>query len=246
MSESSFLSGRATIVTGGSRGIGFATARALRIAGADVLISGRSREALDRATDQIRRDTDEESPGRISSFVADVGDVNQAQKLVDEASEQFGGVDILINNAGVGRFAPLEELTVEAWREMMDTNLSGAFYCVRAVIPIMRLRGGGWIINVSSLAGAHPFASGGGYCASKAGLNALTESLMQEVRRDGIRVTCVLPGSVNTAFGGGGPSPEADWKLAAEDVARVVLDQLRHPVRSLPSRIELRPSIPNK
>ena len=246
MNESSFLMGRATIVTGGSRGIGFATARALRIAGADVLISGRSREALNRAVDRIQQDTGEECPGRISALVADVGDVDQAQKLVDEASEQFGGVDILINNAGVGRFGPLEELSVEAWREMIDTNLSGVFYCVRAAIPVMRPRGGGWIINVSSLAGTHPFARGAGYCASKAGLNALTEALMQEVRHDGIRVTCVVPGSVNTAFGGSGPSPEAGWKLAAEDVARVVLDQLRHPARSLPSRIELRPSIPNK
>ena len=110
----------------------------------------------------------------------------------------------------------------------------------------MKRRGRGWIVNVSSLAGQHPFAGGVAYCASKAGLNALTESLMQDVRRDGIRVSCVLPGSVNTEFGGGRPTAEADWKLDASDVARAVVDLLRHPARSLPSRVELRPSVPRK
>ena len=155
-------------------------------------------------------------------------------------------MDILVNNAGIGRFGPVSEMAVDAWIETIETNLSGVFYCCRAAVPVMKRRGRGWIVNVSSLAGKHPFAGGVAYCASKAGVNALTESLMQEVRRDGIRVSCVLPGSVNTEFGGDQPSAHADWKLDASDVARAVIDLLRHPARSLPSRVELRPSVPRE
>ena len=236
------LGGRSAIVTGGSRGIGLATAIALRLAGADVLICGRSPDALDMAATRITAGA--VSAGRVVTEVADVRQPEQAQRLVESAVEQLGGVDILINNAGVGRFSPVAELTVEDWRETVETNLSGAFYCCRAAIPVMRQRGGGWIINVSSLAGKHPFARGAAYCASKAGLNALTESLMQEVRREGIRVSCVLPGSVDTEFAGNEPSVDAGWKLAASDVAQTVVDLLRHPPRCLPSRVEIRPSVP--
>ena len=245
MTDTSQLVGRSAIVTGGSRGIGLATAIALRSAGAGVLICGRSADALDTAAARIA--TTAGSPaGRVVTAVADVRHPEQAQGLVDRAVEQLGGVDILINNAGVGRFSPLAELTVEDWRETVDTNLSGVFYCCRAAIPAMRRRGGGWIINISSLAGKYPFAAGAAYCASKAGLNAFTEALMQEVRRDGIRVSCVLPGSVDTGFAGNEPSDAAGWKLAASDVAQTVVDLLGHPPRSLPSRIELRPSVPRK
>ena len=242
-SSSAFLAGRTAIVTGGSRGIGLATAMALRAEGADVLVCGRSGPALDRARARI-----EQAPGagRVAAVVADVRHHDEAERLVAAAVEQLGAVDILINNAGVGRFAPVCDLAVDAWVETIETNLSGVFYCCRAAIPVMKRRGGGWIINVSSLAGKHPFAGGVAYCASKAGLNALTESLMQDVRRDGIRVSCVLPGSVNTEFGGSRPSADEDWKLAASDVARAVVDLLRHPARSLPSRVELRPSTPRK
>ena len=241
--DSGFLAGRAAIVTGGSRGIGLATATALRAEGAHVLVCGRSRAALDRAGAHI-----EETPGagRVATLVADVGRHDEADRLVTAAVEELGGVDILVNNAGVGRFAPISELSVDAWVETIETNLSGVFYCCRAAIPVMKDNGGGWIVNVSSLAGKHPFAGGVAYCTSKAGLNALTESLMQDVRGDGIRVSCVLPGSVNTGFGGSRPSPDMDWKLAAPDVARAVVDLLRHPARSLPSRVELRPSTPRK
>ena len=241
--NSGFLAGRAAIVTGGSRGIGLATAEALRAAGADVLVCGRSGAALELAGARIA-----EGPGagQVATLVADVRRHDEAERLVAAAVERLGGLDVLINNAGVGHFAPIGELAVDAWRETIETNLSGVFYCCRAAVPVMKRRGGGWIVNVSSLAGKHPFAGGVAYCTSKAGLNALTESLMQDVRRDGIRVSCVLPGSVNTEFGGGRPSPDMDWKLAASDVARAVVDLLRHPARSLPSRVELRPSTPRK
>jgi len=244
MTGTSQLVGRLAIVTGGSRGIGLATAIALRSAGAGVLICGRSADRLDTAAARIVTATASAAAGPVATAVADVRHPEQAQRLVASAVAQLGGVDILINNAGVGRFSPLAELTIDDWRETVDTNLSGVFYCCRAAIPAMKRRGGGWIINVSSLASTHPFAGGTAYCASKAGLNAFTEALMQEVRRDGIRVSCVLPGSVDTEFAGNEPSEDSGWKLAASDVAQTVVDLLRHPPRSLPSRVELRPSVP--
>jgi NAD(P)-dependent dehydrogenase (short-subunit alcohol dehydrogenase family) len=137
-------------------------------------------------------------------------------------------------------------MSIAHWQTVVETNLSGVFYCCHAAIPHLRRRGGGWIINVSSLASKNPFAGGAAYCASKAGLNAFSEALMQEVRYDNIRVTYVLPGSVATEFGGRGPAGQADWKIQPEDVAQVVLDLLLMPERSLPSRVELRPSRPRK
>ena len=151
---------------------------------------------------------------------------------------------MLINNAGVGLFSNIADMSVEDWQTIIDTNLSGVFYCCHAAIPQLRKRGGGWIINISSLAGKNPFTGGAAYCASKAGLNAFSEALMQEVRYDDIRVSYVMPGSVSTGFSGRGDSGIADWKLAPDDVAQVVLDLINHPARSLPSRVELRPSKP--
>ena len=232
------LSERVAIVTGGSRGIGLATAAALHEAGAAVMICGRSIEALTEAASGLV------GGAPVATAQADLQQQDEAERVVRATLDKLGGLDILINNAGVGRFGPLSQLSLDDWQQTIGTNLSGVFYCCRAAVPIMRERGGGWIINVSSLAGKHPFAGGAAYCASKAGLNALTESLMQDVRRDGIRVSAVLPGSVNTRFGGHGPDPAADWKLAPEDVAQVIVDLLAHEPRSLPSRVELRPSSP--
>jgi 3-oxoacyl-[acyl-carrier protein] reductase len=137
-------------------------------------------------------------------------------------------------------------MSIPQWRDVIDTNLSGVFYCCHAAIPHMRRRAGGWIINISSLAGKNPFVGGSAYCASKAGLNAFSEALMQEVRYDNIRVSYVMPGSVATGFGGRGEQGAADWRLAPDDVAQAVIDLLNHPARSLPSRVELRPSKPAK
>ena len=237
------LAGCVAIVTGGSRGIGLATATALRAEGADVLVCGRAEAALDRAGAHLVRTP---GAGRVATVVADVRRHEEAERLVTAAVAELGTVDILVNNAGIGRFGPVSELAVDAWVETIETNLSGVFHCCRAAIPVMKRRGRGWIVNVSSLAGKHPFADGGAYCASKAGVVALTESLMQEVRRDGIRVSCVLPGAVNTEFGGGRPPADAEWKLDASDVARAVVDLLRHPARSIPSRVELHPSVPRQ
>jgi len=230
------LSGKVAVVTGGSKGIGFAIARALAEAGAGVVIAGRTPGDLDRARAGI--------DGRVHPIEADVRDPDDAARAIEETVEQFGGLDILVNNAGVGAFEPVAEMSTGVWHDIIETNLSGPFYCCRAAIPHLKRRGGGWILNISSLASKNPFAGGAAYCASKAALNAFSEALMQEVRHDDIRVSCVLPGSVATGFGGRGTPDTAAWKIQPEDVARVVLDLLHMPARSLPSRVELRPSRP--
>ncbi|MDQ3440027.1 MAG: SDR family NAD(P)-dependent oxidoreductase, partial [Planctomycetota bacterium] len=142
-------------------------------------------------------------------------------------------------------FATVADMSIDEWRQVIDTNLSGVFYCCHAAIPHLRRRGGGWIINISSLASRNPFAGGAAYCASKAALNQFSEALMQEVRHDDIRVSYVMPGSVATDFGRGSTA-KSGWALTAEDVAQVVMDLLAMPARSLPSRVELRPSKPPK
>ena len=227
---------RTALVTGGSRGIGLAIAQALVANGIAVAITGRDERALAEARQKLG--------GDALVIPADLQDDRAAAKAVDSAAERLGGLDVLVNNAGVGVFAAVSDMTTAQWRQVIETNLSGVFYCCRAALPHLRRRGGGWIINISSLASRNPFANGAAYCASKAGLNQFSEALMQEVRHDGIRVSCVLPGSVATEFGGRGDRKAADWKLTPDDVARVVVDLIEHPGRSLPSRVELRPSRP--
>jgi len=243
--DSPTLSGRVALVTGGSRGIGFAIAKALLDDGASVVITGRDGSKLDAARQQLASGGRED---RVQAAAADVSNAAEAAAAARGCVERFGGLDILVNNAGVGTFAAVADMDADDWHQVIGTNLSGVFFCCHAAIPHMRARGGGWIISISSLAGKNPFTGGAAYCASKAGLNAFSEALMQEVRYDDIRVSCVMPGSVATGFGrGGSPSgPADDWKLAPEDVAEVVMGLIRHPARSLPSRVELRPSRPPK
>jgi 3-oxoacyl-[acyl-carrier protein] reductase len=227
------------IVTGGSKGIGLAVARAFLERGMQVTISARSAADLEKAAKALG------GADSVHTIASDVRKPADAQRLVDETVRRFGGVDILVNNAGVGKFANVADMALEAWQQIIETNLSGVFYCTRAAIPEMKRRGGGFIINISSLAGKNSFTGGAAYCASKAGLNAFSEALMQEVRHDNIRVSYVMPGSVFTDFGDLGSSGE-DWKLTAGDVAKVVTDLVSHDARSLPSRVELRPSRPRK
>jgi 3-oxoacyl-[acyl-carrier protein] reductase len=237
------LPDKIAIVTGGSRGIGRAVAAALLDAGASVVITGTDAARLAEAREALFAST----PGSADRLMVSRTDVRRegdVETLMASASKRFGGIDILINNAGVGGFADVAAMTKDQWHHVIDTNLTGVFHCCHAAIPHLKSRGGGWIINVSSLAGKNPFAGGGAYCASKAGLNAFSEALMQEVRHDGIRVSTVMPGSVRTGFSRGGDGLGMDWKLAPEDVAQVILDLLDHPARSLPSRVELRPARP--
>jgi 3-oxoacyl-[acyl-carrier protein] reductase len=235
------LRGKVALVTGGSRGIGLATSARLLADGASVTITGLDEGRLEEARRTLSS-ADAGHPG-VLAIRADVQEKADVDRMVAATIARFGGLDILINNAGVGVFAPVAETTDDQWRRILGTNLTGVFYACRAAIPAMRARGGGWIINVSSLAGKNAFTGGGAYCASKAALNAFSEVLMQEVRHDGIRVSYVMPGSVATEFSPGGSSG-ADWKLTADDVAQVIADLLAHPARSLPSRVELRPSMP--
>ncbi len=230
------LNGHVAIVTGGSRGIGMAITRGYVARGARVVVSGRSQAHLDEVVRELG--------DAVATVAGDVADAQVAEALVQTATERFGGLDSLVNNAGVGTFTHVADMKVEDWHRLMATNLTGVFLCTKAAIPALRQRGGGWIISISSLAGRNSFAGGAAYCASKAGLNAFTESLMMEVRPFDIRVSTIMPGSVQTGFSTGGDAPEHDWKLSPDDVAQVVFDLLGHSTRSLPSRVEIRPSKP--
>lgn len=234
------IEGKTAIVTGGSRGIGLAIARALAERAADVLICAREKAALDGAVEDLRS----KAKSRVEGTICDVRDYEQVRAMVEKAARLFGGVDILINNAGVGFFRKIEELSIEEWRATIETNLSGAFYCSKEVIPLMKQRGGGFIINIGSLAGRNAFAGGTAYNASKFGLIGFSEALLQDVRYDHIRVSCIMPGSVNTGFSG--RDRAEDWKLMPEDVARVVVSVLEMEPRAMTSLVELRPSEPRK
>jgi NAD(P)-dependent dehydrogenase (short-subunit alcohol dehydrogenase family) len=236
------LEGKVAVVTGGSRGIGLAIAGALLAAGSNVVITSRNASHLDSAIAELKK----RSRGQPHAIQADMSNAREAAAAIDSAASHFGGLDVLVNNAGVGMFANVADMTPDQWDSLLGTNLSGVFYCCHAAIPHLRKRGGGWIINISSLAGKNAFPGGAAYCASKAGLNAFSEALMQEVRYDNIRVSYVMPGSVATGFAGRGESGEADWKIGADDVAEIVLELITFPSRSLPSRIEVRPSRPPK
>ena len=181
----------------------------------------------------------------VHGMVSDVRNRGSVEMLVQAAVDRLGGLNVLVNNAGVGAHGNVAELTDEAWHATLDTNLTGPFYCTRAALPHLQAAGGAWIINIASLAGVNAYAGGSVYCASKAALIAFTESLMQEVRYDDIRVSVVMPGSVATGFSRSS-SGDTSWKLTSEDVAEVVMDLLRHESRSLPSRVEIRPSKPKK
>jgi NAD(P)-dependent dehydrogenase (short-subunit alcohol dehydrogenase family) len=228
--------GKIALITGGSRGIGLGIAAALAARGASVSITGRDAGALEAAREKLG--------GAALALRADVQSEEESARAVEETVARFGGLDILVNNAGIGLFVPLADMSAAEWRQVMHTNLDGVFYCCHAAIPHLRRRGGGWIINISSLASKNPFTGAGAYSASKAGLNVFSEVLMQELRYDNIRVSYILPGSVGTEFASRGAAGAADWKLTPDDVAQVVVDLIAHPARSLPSRVELRPSRP--
>jgi 3-oxoacyl-[acyl-carrier protein] reductase len=237
------LRGKVAIVTGGTRGIGFNIAQRLLAEGARVFICGRNAGHLKAALEALGK----QCQGNVDGIAADMRRYEDCRKVVHGAAEKFGGIDILINNAGLGYFKPVDQLTPEEWDETIQTNLSGVFYCCREAIPLLRQRGGGYIFNISSLAGVNPFAGGSAYNASKFGLNGFSEAMMQDVRHDGIRVSYIMPGSVDTDFAAApGSKPRASWKLTGDDIAKAVVDLYRFPKTALASRIEMRPSQPPK
>ena len=234
---------KVAIVTGSTKGIGLAIAEQLLKAGARVMISARKAEEVESVGKLLER----ANAGRVAWRACDVRSETDVEALFLATDEAFGALDILVNNAGVGMTRKLEETTLAQWNTVLETNVTGVFLCSRAAIPRMRQRGGGYIINLSSLAGKNAFPGATAYNASKFAVNGMSEALMQEIRYDGIRVSYVMPGSVNTGFSSGaGPDPAQRWKLSADDVARVVIDLLQHDSRSLPSAVEIRPSQPPK
>ncbi len=231
------LAGRVALVTGGTRGIGRAIAERLLEAGAAVVICGRQEAGVEQAVAEMS------AGGRVSGKACDVSsyeDVEQLFRFIDESQARL---DVLVNNAGVGLFQPVDQIRPEEWRRVIETNLSGVFYCTREAAPRMRRQGGGYILNIGSLAGKNGMAGGAAYNSSKFGLIGLSEASMLDLRYDNIRVSCLMPGSVATEFGGAAAAQGA-WKIQAGDIADTVLHLLGLPEGTLASRVEIRPTRP--
>lgn len=230
---------KTAVVTGGSKGIGFAIAEALLKQGYQVLICGRNKADLNKAKGWLAEH------GTVETEVCDVRSEAQVRQMLEQAERLFGGVDVLVNNAGIGyRGNTVEQTSGDEFRATLETNLFGVFYACHYAIPQMKKRGGGYIFNISSLAGQNPIPKMASYNASKFGLNGFTEAMMQEVRQDNIKVSYICPGSVNTYFGGDSPGEEKAWQIQPEDIARIIIDLLQMNPRTLPSKVEVRPSKP--
>jgi 3-oxoacyl-[acyl-carrier protein] reductase len=236
--EEQYLKGKYAVVTGGTRGIGRAISERLLRDGATVALCGRTRASAERAAAELSQATGGEALG----IAADVSRLEDVRRFFETVAERFPGLDVLVNNAGAGAFASVDRLTPAEWHSMIDLNLTGVFYCCHYALPLIKQRGGGFVINISSLAGKNPFAGGAAYNASKFGLNGFSEAMMLDLRYDKIRVSYIMPGSVDTDFGG--QAGRSDWKIAPEDVAEVAAMLLRMPERTLVSRVEMRPSRP--
>jgi NAD(P)-dependent dehydrogenase (short-subunit alcohol dehydrogenase family) len=235
------LEGKVAVVTGSTRGIGRAIAEALIDQGIAVVISSRRQHDVDRAVKECRRP----GKGKVAGLVCDVREYPQVQRLMDFAVGEFGGLDILVNNAGVSTTASVADLKPEEWQEIIGTNLTGVFYCCHEAIPKMRSRGGGYIINIGSLAGVHAHPTMAAYNASKFGLLGFSEALFQEIRYDGIRVSHIMPGSVETDFSAGG-TERSGWAILPEHIADMIIYLLQSSPRTMSTRIEMRPAKPRR
>lgn len=236
------LDGKTAVVTGGSKGIGYSIGEYLARAGANVVISARNAGEVKAAANRLNA----LGAGTVIGVQADVRSYEDVQRMIAAAAELGDGLDILINNAGVGGFAPVDQISVDLWHTIVETNLNGVFYCCREAIPHMRKRGAGWIINIGSLAGKNPFAGGAAYNASKFAIVGFSEAMMLDVREDNIRTSYIMPGSVATYFNDHTPNEADAWKIQPEDIAQIVMDLLAMNPRTLPSRVEVRPSRPPK
>ncbi|MFY9551550.1 MAG: SDR family oxidoreductase [Thermoanaerobaculia bacterium] len=232
---------RVAVVTGGTRGIGEAIARRLAGDGFSVFISGSTEQSTQAAVARYQKDG-----LSIRGFAANARKEEDQKRLVESAAREGGRLDVLVNNAGLGHFAPVDQLPPDQFREVLETNLFGTYYAVHYAAPLMKKNGGGFIVNIASLAAVNAFAGGSAYNASKFGLLGFSEAAMLDLRHDGIRMATVLPGSVNTEFGHPSESREASWMLRPEAVAEAVADLIRFPDRAIPSRIDLRPAKPPK
>jgi len=230
------LEGQVAVVTGGTRGIGAAIAESLLQEGVTVVTCGTKESTLQKALGRLK------SLGKSEGRVCDVSRFEEVEKLFGYVAKTFGKLDILVNNAGIGLFAPVTEIDPADWRRLIEINLNGPFYCTRQAVPLMKKNGGGFIINIGSLAGKNPFVGGSCYNASKFGLNGFSEAIMLDLRHDNIRVSQIMPGSVQTDFMAGGS--EGDWKIDPAQIGDMVVHLLKTPSRTLSSRIEMRPSRP--
>lgn len=233
---SNHLTGKVAIITGSTKGIGLAIAERMINEGASVVVSARTASDVEDVAERLG--------GNAFGVPCDVADPGACEALVATTMERFGRLDVLVNNAGLGIFKPIGEMTVEEWQLQVDVNLGGVFYLSKAALPHLAASGDGFIINVGSLASRNSFANGTGYNASKFGLLGMSEAMMLDVRHDGVRVSVVMPGSVNTPFNNHEQAPERGWKLEADDCALAVMQLLEYPKEAHVSRIEMRPAQP--
>ncbi len=231
------LTNKVALITGGSKGIGYGVAEVLLKEGMKVLITARHEDDLKEAAKSL------EGGDKVLTAVCDVRKLESLEACVKKAVDQWGSLDVLIANAGVGHFASVEELTVEQWQQTIDTNLTGVFYSIKAALPHLK-QSKGYIITISSLAGTNFFAGGAAYNASKFGLTGFTQSVMLDLRHEGIKVSTIMPGSVATHFNDHVPNEQDSWKIQIEDIGQMVSDLLHMHPRTLPSKIEVRPSQP--
>lgn len=235
------MENKTAIVTGGSTGIGYGIAAALVKEGFNVAITSRSQERADEAAEQLRQ----EGSGEVLGIAADVRQFADQQRAVEVTLDKWGQVDLFVANAGVGHFAPIDELSVELWKETIDTNLTGPFYSIKAALDALK-SSKGFFITISSLAGTNFFAGGSAYNASKFGLTGFTQSIMLDLRQSDIRVSTIMPGSVATGFNSHEVSDKDAWKIQIEDIGKLVVDLFNMNPRTLPSKIEVRPTRPPK
>ena len=235
------LKDKVALITGGTKGIGYGIALSLMNEGVKVVVTSRDE---DRALEAAKKlDGETTSGAKAHGIQADVRNFESQQKAVKEVVEQFGQLDIVIANAGLGHFASIEELTVDQWQETIDTNLTGAFYSIKASVDALK-KSKGYYITISSLAGTNFFAGGSAYNASKFGVTGFSQAVMLDLRKHGIKVSTIMPGSVATHFNGNEPDNDDAWKIQIEDIGELVVDLLKMNERTLPSKIEVRPTMP--
>jgi short-subunit dehydrogenase len=230
---------KTAVITGGSKGIGYGIAEALVKENWQVAITGRTKSVLDTAVGNLNA----LAPASAVGIVCDVRDYSAQQQAAAQVTAQFGGIDLLVANAGIGFFAPIDVLDIDQWKETIDTNLTGVFYSVKACLESLKARKG-YIITISSLAGTNFFQNGSAYNASKFGVTGFTQAAMLDLRKYGIRVSTIMPGSVATEFSGHEINDADAWKIQIEDIGQMVADLMRLNPRTLPSKIEVRPSLP--
>jgi len=233
------ISGKIALITGGSKGIGYGIAESLLAKGVKVVITSRSQEAAEKAAEQLHNSTG----GEVIGLEADVRDLASQQRSVQAAIDAFGKLDVLVANAGVGHFAPITELTPDQWKDTIDINLTGVYNSIKAGVDAL-IDSKGYFITIASLAGTNFFATGAAYNASKFGLVGFTQAVMLDLRQKGVKCSTIMPGSVATYFNNHIPNPADAWKIQPEDIGQIVVDLLEMHPRTLPSKIEVRPSMP--